>query len=122
MLEYRGKLIQGPAECIHGEACFQGPEPTWATLSHDAKIQREKDHERHDVEYVPRPWHHEAVLVEHRPFARVVERDGLVFVVIRDNVNIARGRISDPPFVDGVYTFTMLIVCHVSVLRETYTF
>lgn len=105
VFEHRRTLIQDPTSSVDKKPCFIMCQERICTLHHAQAVETKKDHELSDFDDVTRPGNNEPVLVEKWRFSRIVKRDWLVLVMIRNNVKKGSWRIDNSAAIDSVYDF-----------------
>lgn len=97
----RSKLIQTPTKRIHCKKPLRDSQRMILPLNHDGKIQDQQNRKLNRLENRARPGHNEPVLVQQRRVPRIVQRDRLQLVVVRDNVPLRRGRVDDAALINS---------------------
>jgi hypothetical protein len=69
---------------------------------HDSDIQAQQDDKMQHLDQVSRPRDDEPILIQKRRPSRIVQRDGSLLPVIRDDVDEAGGRIHELTAINGV--------------------
>lgn len=75
-------LLETPSKRVYGEEQFQNAELCGVPLDHEDPVEQYQHNVLYDLEEVPRPRHDEAILVEQRSFAWVIEGYRLLLVSV----------------------------------------
>lgn len=97
------KLIQAPSESKDSKSRLHKPEPVLPPQNHDGNVESEQDSKLSRLENSSRARNNESILIEQGRLPRIVQRDGLQLVVIRDNIPVRRRRVNNTALVDGIY-------------------
>ena len=105
MLQDGGELVKHPSKRIHGKENLQGAHAGGIPLQHECEVEGEEENILEYFQVVSVSRYDEPVLVQQRRLAGVVDGDGLLFVVVGDEIDEAGGRVDDAAFVYGVDDF-----------------
>ena len=100
VLEHRCALVHDPSARVHHEEGLRAREVSVVLECHAEAVEDEEDDELGDFDELSGPGHDEAVLVEEGGFARVVEGDWLVFIVVGKYVEEGGGSVDYSAAVD----------------------
>lgn len=101
MSQKRGKLVQSPTKSIDSKYSLSYRQVAFVSHHHNRDIQRQENNKLYRFQNIACSRNNETVLIEQWRVSRVVKRDGLKFVVIRNDVPQRRGRINDAALVDS---------------------
>lgn len=97
-----GKLLEHPSGRV--DAKDELPRVVvLVAVDHGQHVEAQQDHELEHLDEVPGARDNQAVVVQQRRLARIIERDGPVLVVVRQDVHEGQGRVDDLAVVDGVH-------------------